>query len=168
MERYCFDTSVLVYFFSTKHDSGNDHIQYKKARLENFLAECRKNNHEVLIPTPVLSELLVGVDEAAMPDVIGALKSHQSVQIVSYDETTAIEYALIFPEQLELFKSTGVSKQVMKFDSMILAMCSRFQVTCLLTGDNSMANKARQKGIQVKRIEDLPVPDEARQGMFDM
>ena len=85
MERFCFDTSVLVHFLSNNHDPGNDHIQHKKERLQYFLDDCAKNKHEVLIPTPVLSELLVGVDEEAIPDVIGVLKAQQAVQLVTYD-----------------------------------------------------------------------------------
>lgn len=161
MERYCFDTSALAHFYDER-DAGDGHIPHKKERLKYFFDECDRQRHEVLIPTPVLAELLMGVEEAAHEQILARLNGQKSIQVVPFDQIAAIECAIIFPEQKRLFGNEE-NKRKLKFDSQILAVCSSRDVSVLLTNDEGQAKKAAERGIKTMGIEELPIPDDARQ-----
>lgn len=50
-----------------------------------------------------------------------------------------------------------------KFDMQILAIAKSNGASLLITGDGNLRRKASREKIEAKQIEDLPIPDSARQ-----
>ncbi len=81
------DTNVLAEWFSKKNE---DDVH----RLNQLLDDLAKARGRLIIPTPCLSEFLVGVDGSGM-EWLAALERRQSIVVASFDKRAAFECSLL-------------------------------------------------------------------------
>ena len=129
-------------------------------RIQHLLAGMTSSD-VVLVPTPVLAEVLVKAGDAA-PDILLALQSRARLRVVSFDERAAIEVA-----QMHRDAEAGGDKrggaitpwQKVKFDRQIIATARVHGATKLFADDGQLVRFARLIGMEVVSTWELPVPE---------
>lgn len=82
---------------------------YAKERVE-ALIESLGASDRLVIPTPVLAEVLVAAEEAA-PDILNKMQTLARLQIVPFDQRAAVELAIMTREAIRLGSKRGSSTQ---------------------------------------------------------
>lgn len=111
-------------------------VDLAKERVQALITELQKAKQKIVIPTPVVAEILTVVGPTLNRDIFA-----------EGDRRDGLE-----------------PYQKIKIDRQILAICRTAQCDTLYTDDNALANRAKLCDIVTKRLADLPVPDAARQG----
>jgi hypothetical protein len=88
-----------------KDPATNELVERAKERIESLVAKLANAKTKIVIPTPVLSEILIKAGLAG-PKYIDILRQHSQFKIGSFDERSAIECAA----QLADAKSQGDKK----------------------------------------------------------
>ena len=136
-----------------------------QARLEHLLDKVASAGGKLIIATPALAEFLVGIDEAAS-DWINVLDRKRSVFVAPFDRRCAFECSLLDKAALGKGDKKGGRKdawQRIKIDRQIVAVARLNQVTLIVTNDVGLRATATAAGITASRIDELPLPDSARQ-----
>lgn len=164
--RVVVDASVLVYLIypnapAPKSAAGTGPVEHCRERIEGLLEDLDAEGIEVLVPTPVLSELLIR-SPGKEQEVVAILSGNRTVVIADFDQRAAIENAMLrrTAEKRRPFKQ---AKKEVSFDLQILAIAKSRGASILLTDDGPLRGRAQMAGIQAKGIEDLGVPDSKRQ-----
>ncbi|WP_371181196.1 hypothetical protein [Xanthomonas sacchari] len=158
------DNSVLLYLVHPKApapidpESGKP-VEHCIERIEGLLDDLEKEGVEIVVPTPVLSELLIKAP-GREPEILSALTNRRAVRIVPFDSMAAIENAI-----LRRPKSArhGATKKEVSFDLQILAITRTVDATMILTDDATLRRRAIAAGIKVKGIGELGIPETKRQ-----
>lgn len=114
----------------------------------------------LLVPTPVLSEILVKAGEAG-PDVLVALQTLARIRIAAFDERAAVETAMMTRDAIaQGDKRSGSDQpwQKVKFDRQIIAIARVHAATLILADDNGLVAFAHSLGMDVMSSWDLPLP----------
>ncbi|RLA47426.1 MAG: hypothetical protein DRR42_17575 [Gammaproteobacteria bacterium] len=167
-ERIAFDTSVLTFLINPDAQSRHTGLSHKKERISGLLRDLRESGNEVLIPSPVLGEILEGATPQASANVMSILKSSRQIEIAGFGELEALEYASLMAEMNSGNRPSDEPKRKMKFDSQILAICSTRQVTKLYVDDDKLEKRARDAGIQVLSLKDIPIPESEKQNKLPL
>jgi hypothetical protein len=117
----------------------------------------------VVVPTPVLAEVLVKAEEGA-PGVLEQLQGQARVRVRPFDERAAVEVALMTREALTSGdKRTGSDQpwQKVKFDRQIIAIARVSGASRIYADDRGLVSFARSLGIEVVSTWELPVPEGA-------
>lgn len=129
-------------------------------RVELFLSGL--NAHDtIIVPTPVLAEVLVKADEGA-PDVLIALRSFARIRIVAFDERAAVETSIMTRDALVAGDKRGGSDQAwqkVKFDRQIVAIARVHGVATIYADDRGLVGFATMLGMDVVSTWDLPLPE---------
>lgn len=164
------DTSVLVFLVSPNAPAPIDpatgkHVEHCQERIEGLLEDLDKSGVQLLVPTPVLSELLIQA-KARQIEVLGALANKRAVQVVPFDQAAAVENAALRRSKISA-KTRGESKKEVSFDLQILAIARVAGAKMILSDDDQMRKRAVKAGMEVHGISDLDLPDSKRQiGLF--
>jgi predicted nucleic acid-binding protein len=157
------DTNVLAKWFSRK-DEDDAH------RLDKLLDDLAKARGKLIIPTPCLAEFLVGVDQTGM-DWLAILERRQSIVVGTFDKRAAFECSLIDQAAFasgDKKAGRADSWQKIKIDRQVVAIAKVHNSTGLISQDRDLAKTAMQSGIPCRRIEDLALPDYAKQHKLDL
>lgn len=167
-----FDTSVLTVLLNANARINDpvtgQPLDASRQRIEALMQSLQKKREKIVIPTPVVAEVLTvaGTEAAEYFDVIG----RSSVfALVGFDTLAALELALLNREAWAAGdKRDGIDApyQKIKIDRQILAICKVARVSTLYSGDRSMSLLAARCNLPVVALHELPIPDEARQ--FDL
>lgn len=136
------------------------------ARLEYLLETAGKERQRILIPTPALAEYLVRTDESTA-EWLNELERKSAVEVCPFDRRAAFECALIergAHQRGDKKHGADSAYQKVKFDRQIVAIAKSRNSTLIVSDDESLRRVALSVGLQVSRIEELPIPDKARQG----
>lgn len=164
------DTSVLVYLINPNAPAPLDpstgkHVPHCQQRIEGLLEDLDESAVQLVLPTPVLSELLIRAGDRQI-EVLAALSNKKSVQILPFDQFAAVENAQLRRTSLSK-KARGESKKEVSFDLQILAIARVARAKMILSDDVNLRKRARQAGMEVHGIADLGLPESKRQmGMF--
>ena len=98
------DATTLLHFLepdarAAMDPASGEPIPDAKARIEGLVAELQKAKETILVPTPVLSEVLVHADEAG-PGYLQILHRTARLRIVPFGERAAVELAAMTREAL--------------------------------------------------------------------
>lgn len=137
------------------------------AALDCLLEEVGRAKGVILLPTPVLAELLVST-EGATANWLAALQKKSSIRIAPFDLRAAMECAFI--DRLASAsggKRAGTKKneayQKIKVDRQIAAIAKSNHSDLVITNDGGLATICQFIGIPSKTIEALDVPNATRQ-----
>jgi predicted nucleic acid-binding protein len=162
-----FDASVLLLLLDPDAKPPNDPatgqpVEHAKARIEYLIATLEPQRTKVIIPTPVLSEVLVRAGDAA-PAYLEELNRSARFRIASFDIRAAVELAALTREALEGGdKREGATApwQKVKVDRQIVAIARTEEAATIYSDDDDVQRFAKRAGIEVIGIAQLPLPPE--------
>lgn len=162
-----FDTSVLVYFLDELATAPIDAatgapVSDCKDRLDFLIATLQRDRAKIVIPTPVLGELLVKGREAA-PEWLAILHKSRHFRIAGFDERAAVEFAATQAERIASGqKNEGATRAKAKFDDQIVAIAAVEGASVIYSDDPHIKKLAGSRFVVIG-VADLPLPPQAAQ-----
>jgi predicted nucleic acid-binding protein len=145
-----------------KDPSTGDSLKFAKERIELLVASLTAND-SLVVPTPVLAEVLVKAEDGA-PEVLRQILGSNRVRIAPFDTRAATEIAGMTRAAIEAGDKRAGSDQPwqkVKFDRQIIAIARVAGASKIYSDDKDLANFARVLGIEVVSTWDLPIPESA-------
>jgi predicted nucleic acid-binding protein len=169
-----FDSSVLVLLLDPDASAPKDKktgqpVTRAKERIEFLINQLTKNKTQIVIPTPVISELLIRAGSAG-PKYLYELNSTACFKIADFDQRAAIEAAAAHREAIvsgDKREGTGAIWAKVKFDRQIVAIAKVAGASVIYSDDEDIQKLGRRSAISVIGIADLPLPDENSQQSTD-
>lgn len=150
-----FDSTFLVALLDPKvKGSGTSNV-----RLEYLVKTIDDAREKIIVPTPALSEVLIGAEDAA-PVYLDILNKSRYFKIVPFGERAAVEAAAAHREA----KAKGNKKDgsdtwaKLKFDRQIIAITKVEGATAIYSDDKDIARYAARDEVEVIKMADLPEP----------
>lgn len=148
----------------------NKPVEKCKERLEYLIETLSQANTKIVIPTPVLAEVLVGAG-SARGAYLSEIQNASAIQIISFDIKSAIELSFLLDadgnsSKKKLSRTETWAK--VKFDRQIVAIAKAHSVKGLYTDDMHLGEIATANGIVAYHIWDLPLPPQKEQGELDL
>lgn len=166
-----FDNTVATVLFNRRaqipcNPDTKQPIDFARERIDGLVRELGKSKEKIIIPAPVVAELLTvsGPDGTQYFDTITRSKQFQ---VGDFDTRAALEVSLMNTVALAAGdKKDGIDApwQKIKVDRQIVAICKVHNVRVFYTDDASLTRTAARAGLQTAGIHELPIPDEHRQG----
>ncbi len=166
-----FDATVLLYLLDEKakppkQAEADAPVDRCKERVEYLIASLNTSKAKIIVPTPVLAEVLVRAGKAA-PDWLRLLSSSRQFRLAPFDERAAVEFSVTQADRLASgIKSASTTWAQAKFDAQIVAIAAVEQATVIYSDDAHIKKSAGAR-FEVIGIEDLPLPPEDPQSVFD-
>lgn len=161
-----FDANVLVALLSpeTSHDD--------RARLMHLIAGLQRARAFVAVPAPAFAEFLVRADDATTA-TLGVFERKQFLRVLPFDKKAAVQCALLDRIALASGNKRGpvpptTPWQKVKVDRQVLAIALANNADAIIAEDKDLLALAAQVGLSCQRIEDLPLPEEAKQQKLDL
>ena len=123
-----------------------------------------------MIPTPVLSEVLVHAGDAG-PRFLELLGENRWFRIEAFDRRAAVELAAMTHDALvagDLRAGTDATRAKLKFDRQIIAIALTRGETIIYSADGDIARLGRTLGLEVVRSHELPRRPEDPQLPLDL
>jgi len=172
-----FDTSVLLLALdpSTKpplDPSTGAPLAKARERIEHLIDTLSSDKQTIIIPTPVLSEIMVYAGTAG-PKWLQFFNSASVFRIVSFDQKAAIEAALSIRDSLDRggikidASDSSVSRGKVKFDRQIVAIAKAEGANAIYSDDSDILKYAKSAGLRAYGSADLDLPPEDPQIPMD-
>lgn len=166
-----FDTSVLLLAIhpeaSPPADPGTQKpLEFAKQRVDYLIRQLQKSRSKVIIPAPVLSEILVHAGSAAN-DYITKL-NQPPFSVAPFDTRAAIECAEAISKFGLKSKGQGSSRAKVKFDRQIVAIAQVFRAETIYSDDSDIHGYAKKAGINVVRSYELQIDPDDCQWKLDL
>jgi predicted nucleic acid-binding protein len=168
------DATILMLLFRSDvparlTDSNGKPIEHVKERLDYLIKTLESSKSKVIIPTPVLSELLVRTTPQETQRILEEINKLAMFRIEPFETRASIELAIMTRTAL----ATGHKKDgsdepwaKIKFDRQIAAIARVSQATAIYTDDKNLAATAKRLNIPCFGLPDLPLPPETAQGVL--
>lgn len=133
------DTNILIWGIKNVASKGQEHMIPRAIDFFNWLDE---NKHIVIIPVPIISELLVPIGNDGFEDFLKVL--HSKFRIIPFDEIAAVKCAEIWQakkdnHELKRYReANSIARETMKFDFQIAAISIVKGAECLYSHDQHM------------------------------
>lgn len=157
------DNNILIQILAP-NKTGLTHPETKAAldrvdeRAQAFVSEAERKNALILIPTPVLSEFLIGVEESKYQEYLDVLNGSACFEVVDFDTAAAIECAQL-PDRTELAQiSPGQVASKLKYDRQIVGIALAAMANEVWSHDESLRKIASFKRLAVKSLADIEPP----------
>lgn len=125
--------------------------------IESMIADFDDSSATIIIPTPVLAEVMVGTSDRIA--VLNRLKLYSNIEIVPFCENSAIELAIISDEEYKNGRKTGTLNepyQKTKIDRQIVATAKVYGATHFYSTDRQQIQFANTvSNLTVRTISDL-------------
>jgi hypothetical protein len=163
-----FDASYLVPLLDPRVKGVSDN-----PRVNHLFRTLEKAKAKIIVPTPALSEVLIGAGDAA-PKYLEIISRSARFKVVPFGERAAVEAAAAHREAIEAGdkKEGGSSWAKVKFDHQILAIAKVEGADCIYSNDADLVKLGKKHRIPVIPLDGLPEPPEpgaVDQGtMFDL
>lgn len=134
-----------------------------RERIRSYI-EGLSSSDTLIVPTPVLAELLVKAGNDA-PQLLEQLQRQARLWVRPFDERAAVELAMMTREAVNAGGKRGGSLQPwqkVKFDRQIIAIARVAEATQIYADDKDLGNFARSLGMDAVSTWDLPIPEEAK------
>ena len=161
------DSSALVLLVNPAASPPDDPatkspVEHAKARVEHLIASLGISD-TIVIPTPVLAEVLVRAGEGAA-GVLEAINGMARIKVRSYDVRAAVETAQMTLADIQAGDKkggSGESWQKIKFDRQIIAIARVEGAELIYADDKGLTAFAKRLGMSVVSTWDLSVPESA-------
>lgn len=166
------DATFLMLFFRpdtpVPAGPGGAKVDLARERIDHLVQQLEKARTTIIVPTPVLSEILVRAGPVASQEIVEKLNKLAVFRVESFDARAAIEVAAMTRRDLDgtgkkRGKATGPWAKI-KYDRQIVAIAKVVGATTIYSDDADVRSIAASEEIQVVGLSELPLPDEARQG----
>jgi predicted nucleic acid-binding protein len=143
----------------------NTPIKYGKERLEALVERIAKERDTILIPTPVLSELLVCISPDNITDLLAQLNASIWFRVEAFDSAAAVELGVRTARAITAGdKREGAPADTpwtkVKFDRQIVAIAIVNGASEIISDDPHVKALGERWGIKVTSVDDLPIPEE--------
>jgi predicted nucleic acid-binding protein len=143
-------------------------VEHADLRVAALVERLEKARTVIVIPTPVLSEVLIKAANSG-PAILAAFQKSSVFRLVGFDARAAVELAQITNEY-----GSGADKRAgieapwskIKFDRQVVAIARVIRATAIYTDDDKLIAFASLNDIPCIRVADLPIPDSARQAQL--
>jgi histidinol phosphatase-like PHP family hydrolase len=169
------DASLLLLLFRpdtpVPAQAGGVPLPHVKERVEFLIATLDKSKTKLIVPTPALSEVLVRAGATASVQIVEHLKNFAVFRIEPFDERAAIEVAAMTRQALSKGSKRGKSDATwakIKFDRQIVAIARVCGAKTIYSDDGDIRKLAKQYGINVIKVADLPLPPQAAQYSMEL
>ena len=173
-----FDASVLLLVLAPNARPPLDPktkapVERAARRIEHLIDTLDRNREKIVIPTPVLSEVLVHSGEA-MQAYLASLNGKAVFRIAPFDQKAAIEAALAHRDALIRgghridAADPDASRTKIKFDRQIVAIAKAEGARAVYSDDNDVIAYAKRAGLEACRTADLDLPPEDLQGNLNL
>jgi predicted nucleic acid-binding protein len=157
-----FDTSYLVVILQEKFPPVKDRddkiVPKARERINYLIQQLSANNSIILIPTPVLAEIMVRAGKAG-PEYLEKLSDSSKFRMMSFDVRAAIEAAELIRKLKEEQRGQPLETWAkIKFDVQIVSIAKAENSTVIYSDDSGIENHGKRVGITVRRICDLQLP----------
>jgi hypothetical protein len=136
-----------------------------QARLNHLVADLHKRQEKIIIPTPVLSEILVRA-EVAGNSYLAKLSKSAAFKIEPFDTRAAVEVATMTAKAIingDRKEGSTDTWSKIKYDRQIIAIGRVVGASCIYTNDRGLRNFAGRVGLTTVRLSDLPLPPQDAQ-----
>jgi predicted nucleic acid-binding protein len=167
-----FDTTFLSQLLYEKSRPPLDHstkqpIERAKERIEYLIEKLNEGRQKIIIPTPVLTELLAVSNNPQ--ELLERISSSRWFEIYPFDQKAAIECAEFIraakkPHEKKEFPSTWAKA---KFDYQIIAAAIVVGADTIYTDDEDIHRLLIGKRIKAIRISGLPLPPPKQMSLPD-
>ncbi|WEN15726.1 hypothetical protein PY254_03360 [Rhodanobacter sp. AS-Z3] len=165
------DTATLLFILqpdaSAPLGNDGDPIPKCRERVELLLKNLSEAGVRVVVPTPVLAELMVSVGPGKV-QLLGEINQSAAFSIVAFDQIAAVECACLNDPTLGKKLGPKDTKAKVKFDRQILAIAKVAGAHTLYTDDKRLIARATANGLKTVRMQDLPLPPEPPQGELEL
>jgi rRNA-processing protein FCF1 len=169
-----FDSNFLLFLLQENLPAPQDPATGQpvtdcKKRIAYLVSELRKSKNKIVIPTPVLSEILVRAGAAA-PDYVTKFNKSAAFKIEPFDTVAAIEVALMTAAAQTggRGKKDGIDAPwtKVKYDRQIVAIAVVHNANAIYTNDENLKKLALSKNIKAIGVHELDLPPEDTQRTF--
>lgn len=157
-----FDSSFLVHLLDPRVRAEGE----VDARLDFLLRGLEKTKTKIIVPTPALSEVLVGAGDTA-PQYLDILSRSPRFKIVPFGTRAAVEAAAAHREAIragDKREGSDAPWAKVKFDRQIVAIAKVEGVDVIYSNDDDIRRFSARDNVEVVGLEDLPYPPEKSQG----
>ena len=147
-----------------RHPDTNAPLTNALDRISGLVARLTAANHEILIPTPALSEVLVKVDEPQA--LLNRVAKDPIFRVAPFGIRAAMEAAEMTRNAIESGGKRGKAKgpwSKVKVDRQIVAIARVHGAETIYSDDGDVRSLGEEVGIAVTRIADLPLPTASSQ-----
>lgn len=173
-----FDTAVLLLLLDPGakppvDPSSGKPVHRAGDRINHLVNRIGESADTIVVPTPVLSEVLVHAGQATQ-SYLEILNGHRWFRVAPFDQKAAIEAALAMRDALRRgghridASKPDVTKTKVKFDRQIVAIAKAEGVHTVYSDDDDVVRYANQAGISALRTADLDLPPENPQGELQL
>ena len=173
-----FDTSILLLVIDPNARPPIDPttakpIEKAAERIEHLISVLTNAKEKIIIPTPVLSEVLVYAGDA-MSKYLETLNSQAVFRIANFDQKAAIEAAIAMRDAIDRgglridADNPDATRTKIKFDRQIVAIARAEGAVAIYSDDNDMIEYAKRAGLHAYRTTDLDLPPEDPQTRMDV
>lgn len=170
-----FDTTVLLPILwpdvPVPRDPNTDQpIDRFRDRIDHLIARLERTRTKIIVPTPVLSEILVRAGSAG-PDYLARITSESVFRTAAFDERAAVEVAAMTRTAIDAGDKrggVGGTWNKIKYDRQIVAIAKVEGATALYSDDPGVRVFGNQAGLTVIGSWELPLPAENPQGSLEL
>lgn len=173
-----FDTSILLLALEPSIPAPMDPvtkapIERAAERVEHLIDQLTDEKTTIVIPTPVLSEILVYAGPAG-PRWLQKFNDTSVFRIAPFEQRAALEAALSIRASLERgglkidASESTISRGKVKFDHQIVAIAKVEGADAIYSDDRHIRNIGTASGLQVYGTGDLPLPPEDAQSSMNL
>lgn len=164
------DTATLLFVLQPDARAplgeGGEPIPRCRERVELLLRNLSEAGVRVVVPTPVLAELMVSVGSGKV-QLLGEINQSAAFYVAAFDQIAAVECACLNDPALQKKRGPKETKAKVKFDRQILAIAKVAGAHTLYTDDKQLIARAAVNGLKTVRMQDLPLPPEPPQGELE-
>jgi hypothetical protein len=159
-----FDSTFLTFLFIPNSPCEIDRA---KERIDYLIGSLQGSGERIVIPSPALAELLVGVGHSR-GKILQELTHSPKFLIAPFGTKEALELALLAESVRKLSgkkkgESGGTWAKV-KFDWQIVTIAKAQSVSSIYSEDPDIKKLASLAGITVRSVADLPLPPKPYSG----
>ena len=166
-----FDSTALLYLLQSDTLAPPDPatgapVADARQRIEHLIETLEGRGEIVVIPTPVLGEVLIHAGEAG-PHYLEILKGRRVFRIAPFDLRAAVELATATRKAIgagDLRAGTDATRAKLNFDRQILAIARVQKQSVIYSDDQDVAKLAQTFGLKAIPIWQLPLPPGNPQG----
>lgn len=168
------DATMLMLLFrpdvpARATDSKGNPIDHVPERVAHLVKTLEAAKSRIVIPTPVLSELLVRATPEETQRILEEINRVAVFRVEPFETRAAIELAVMTRTALANRDKKGGSTQPwakVKFDRQIVAVARIVQASTIYTDDENLAATAKAVGMSAIGLADLALPPETAQGQL--
>lgn len=168
-----FDATILLLLLdpslpAPKDRSTGNHVTDVDRRIRHLVGSLQDTRTKIVIPTPVLAEVLTRAERAGA-DYFTKLNRSSAFKIESFEVRAAVELARMNAAALASGDKRGglsATWNKIKFDRQIVAIAKVAGVSAVYTDDENLGKMAETQGIRAITIAELLLPPEDAQMTF--